>query len=296
MKSNNYADTSAGYLKFIDLDSFVDFFLISEVTKNVDGYRLSTFLYKDRDSQNPHLKMGPVWDFNHSFGNADYYDEWKTDGWQLDYLTKDNSFLANDDFQVPFWWQVLKKDSLFAAKLVGRWNELKDNVFSKNHIYAMIDSIASHIDQAKNRNFTRWPVLGTYVWPNAFVGQTYAAEIFYMKNWISNRLNWINNNIENLPVDVNDERSSPQNFNLSQNYPNPFNPVSKIKYSVAERGFVKLKVFNLLGKEIVTLVNESKLPGNYEVDFTAGNLPSGVYFYRLESGQFSSTRKMILIK
>ena len=97
------------------------------------------------------------------------------------------------------------------------------------------------------------------------------------------------------------------NFSLQQNYPNPFNPITTIRYSIpAETGYsaeggqslqyVTLKVYDLLGREITTLVNEEKSPGNYEVKFDGTNLPSGVYFYRLQAGLFSQTKKFTLIK
>jgi hypothetical protein len=88
-----------------------------------------------------------------------------------------------------------------------------------------------------------------------------------------------------------------------QNYPNPFNPSTKIKFSIpaAEKNFsspgqeVSIKVFNVLGKEIVTLLNGKKAPGNYELIFNAAGLPSGVYFYRLAAGNYMATKKMILL-
>lgn len=85
-------------------------------------------------------------------------------------------------------------------------------------------------------------------------------------------------------------------FKLSQNYPNPFNPITKIKYSIPYSGDVNIKVFDNLGNEIITLVNEFKSAGDYELTFNAKRLPSGVYFYRIVSGNFSATNKMILLK
>ena len=88
----------------------------------------------------------------------------------------------------------------------------------------------------------------------------------------------------------------PSDYNLSQNYPNPFNPTTNIKFSIPTQGLVTLKVFNSLGKEVATLVNEVTNTGTYVVDFDAGSLASGVYFYRLQSGDFSETKRMMLIK
>lgn len=87
-----------------------------------------------------------------------------------------------------------------------------------------------------------------------------------------------------------------KSFSLSQNYPNPFNPTSKIKYQIAKLGKVELRVYDILGREITTLVNKIQSPGNYEITFNASQLASGVYFYRLTAGNFVQTRKMMLIK
>jgi arabinoxylan arabinofuranohydrolase len=88
----------------------------------------------------------------------------------------------------------------------------------------------------------------------------------------------------------------PKEYSLEQNYPNPFNPTTKIKYSIPKAGLVTLKVFNLIGEEITTLVNEEKTIGNYEVEFEASKLPSGIYFYQLRVGDFNETRKMVILR
>ncbi|MDP2365868.1 MAG: T9SS type A sorting domain-containing protein [Ignavibacteria bacterium] len=92
------------------------------------------------------------------------------------------------------------------------------------------------------------------------------------------------------------EREIPTQFRLFQNYPNPFNPSTKLSYSITQSGLVALKVFDVLGTEIETLINEEKPLGTYELNWNAANLPSGVYFYRLQAGSFGQTRKMLLLK
>jgi hypothetical protein len=92
------------------------------------------------------------------------------------------------------------------------------------------------------------------------------------------------------------EINIPDKFSLEQNYPNPFNPSTSIQYAVGNRQFVQLKVYDILGNEVATLVNEEKSPGTYEVEFNATQLSSGVYFYRLQAGDFIETKKMILLR
>jgi hypothetical protein len=89
---------------------------------------------------------------------------------------------------------------------------------------------------------------------------------------------------------------TPVNYALSQNYPNPFNPTTKINYSMPKQALVTIKVYDMLGKEVATLVNEVKTAGNYTVEFNGANLSSGVYFYKISAGDFSSVKRMTLIK
>jgi hypothetical protein len=100
------------------------------------------------------------------------------------------------------------------------------------------------------------------------------------------------------PTFVEEENGIPTEFSLSQNYPNPFNPSTNIQYSISSRQFVTLKVFDVLGKEVATLVNEDREVGNYNVEFTMNNvqLSSGIYFYQLKADTFVETKKMILLK
>ena len=99
-----------------------------------------------------------------------------------------------------------------------------------------------------------------------------------------------------VPTSVNNNNGSPSSFSLNQNYPNPFNPSTTISYSIASKGNVTLKVYNVLGKEIAVLVNGEKEAGNYNINFNASALTSGVYFYELSSGGNLLTKKMIIMK
>jgi len=88
----------------------------------------------------------------------------------------------------------------------------------------------------------------------------------------------------------------PDGYYLSQNYPNPFNPVTNLEFGISNLGFVSLKVYDALGKEVKTLINESRSAGNYKVEFDGSDLPSGIYFYKLEAGDFTETKRMTLLK
>jgi hypothetical protein len=107
---------------------------------------------------------------------------------------------------------------------------------------------------------------------------------------------WYAWTIDDGAVSVEDNEITPLEFTLEQNYPNPFNPSTTISFQIPQSGIVKLVVYNMLGKEVTTLLNEEKTAGAYEVNFSVQNIASGIYFYTINAGNFTSTKKMILMK
>ncbi len=294
--SSNIADSATGYPKYIDTDSFVDFVIINELVKNVDAYRLSTYLYKDRDSRNPKIFAGPVWDFNLAFGNADYHAGWLTDGWELEYLTEYQN-MSNEYFLTPFWWRKLFDDTKFRNKIYARWHNLRNNILYIPRIISYIDSLTQLLDESKTRNFEKWPVLGQWVWPNYYVGQTYEEEISFLKSWTANRIYWMDANMVGEPSDLNDSKEQiPSEFSFEQNYPNPFNPTTTISFSIPAETFVIIKIYDNLGNEISSLINDVKKPGKYHTIFDAAGLSSGIYYCKMMADNFIGTQKIILLK
>jgi hypothetical protein len=194
MRSAFYRDPFAGYYNYIDIDAFVDYYLINEFSKNTDAYRLSAFMYKNKDSEKGKLVMGPAWDFDISFGLADYDDGFSPSGWQA---LKHYEGLWN----APFWTTNLMIDPVFKNKLAKRWHELKNNILSTSVINNFIDENVSYLSEAQQRNFTKWNDLFNplvYTWPNKNKFSNYLDEINYLKNWISQRSAWLDSN---LPLD-----------------------------------------------------------------------------------------------
>ncbi len=193
LASQNFTDPVGGYLSYINVSSFIDFFLINELANNVDAYRLSTYMTKDKNGK---LNMGPVWDFNYSLGNVDYCSAGETTVWAY----KFNERCGNHDQQVPFWWSRFLEDPSFVSQLKDRWTKLRNDEFSLNNLHKMIDnySILLRETGAAERNFETWAILGTDIHPNSFVGDTYDDEINFLKSWISDRLNWMDGAINQL--------------------------------------------------------------------------------------------------
>ncbi len=187
--AGDYRHPFTGYYERIDVGSFIDFLLINEISRNVDGYRISTFIHKDREDVDNRWVMGPVWDFNLGFGNANYYSGSAISGWQFNFQD------ANDPWQIPFYWDKLLADPVFTNRLTRRWNELRNTIFHDDSLMNRVEMFADSIEEARIRNFVRWPVLGVWVWPNEFVGPDYQSELNYLKLWISARVNWMDSQI-----------------------------------------------------------------------------------------------------
>ena len=168
--------------------------LFRSLSNNVDGYRLSTYLQKDRNEK---LVIGPIWDFNLSFGNADYCGGERYDVWCF----KFNERCLGDYWNVPFWWNRLLEDEKFVDKLKDRWNQLRLNILSDNNIITLIEEQYSFLNNETdiiNRNFNKWKIFGIYIWPNSFIGNNYYEEIDFLKNWIKERTKWLDESINNL--------------------------------------------------------------------------------------------------
>ena len=284
MSADWTADQS--FLDVLDIDSAVDHFLLNELCKNVDAYRISAFMYKNRDDKNGRLVLGPIWDMNLSMGKAWFRDDDGVyEGWQVDYRLHRPS----DGLQPPFWWEKLAHDPIFESLAQARWNELRRTTFQQDSLFADIDSFVALLGDAVDRNFEKWPgVLKD--------GETFEAKIVELKQWLINRLAWVDAHLDNLVSNAEMSVASVSEFSLAQNYPNPFNPETTIVFSIPSPGFVRLDVYNVIGRRVAALVNEKLQTGEHVVSWDAGHSPSGFYFYTLRLKDQLLTRQMLLLK
>ncbi|MDZ7900556.1 MAG: CotH kinase family protein [Arcicella sp.] len=276
LSSPDFLNPNAKWRSMSDMDSFVDYLILTEVSKNVDGYRLSTYFSKDKDSKGGKLKMGPAWDYNLAFGNADYANGYITSGFQ--YNANDVLIPANDiAFLTPIWWQRLATDTTFQSKIGKRWRVLKQSVLSPDRIDKWMDSTATVLQPITVRNFNRWQgVLGKKVWPNYYVGVTYNDEVNWMKNWIRQRISWLDSQFSSYGLLLASEQDAPKQSPL-RIFPNPTENQSMIEYDVLRKARVSIQVYDLTGRLIKTLVDDDKSAQTYKIPFNGGNLQSGVY-------------------
>jgi hypothetical protein len=275
LAGSNFTDPVNGYAKYMDAGSFIDYFIINEVSKNVDGYRISTFLHKKRDSDGGKIYMGPVWDYNLGFGNANYCTSGTTDGFVLEF----NEICPDDWWLIPFWWTRLHEDPAYQAQLEARWTSLRGGPLSISTIHMYIDSVATVLNvEAQQRNFERWPVLGEYVWPNYYVGPTFQSEIEWLKQWITNRLLWLDANMSSVITRVENEQRQLQLF------PNPFENSVTIQTDNGH-SVKQLQVLDMTGREVFRTTfsgAEFQWQGVTRENLV---LPKGLYIIRLFSAQ-----------
>lgn len=280
MDAADYQDT---YRDFVNVSSWVDYFLVTEMGKHIDAYKLSFYMYKKKASNGGKLHFGPLWDFNLGFGNFDFACPADPEGW---------SYLFGDycSFWLPFWTKKMTDIPQVSHQINCRWDELRAGPFQTDSLLQYIDDRVEYIGTAQTRNFDRWNILGQYVWPNDYIGDTYEEELEFLKDWLTTRLEWMDANMigdcsQYIPT------STVQVEGLFTIYPNPArdNFVVELKDLSIRNGQIQL--IDLLGNTIF----QSNLDKEVNI-IPVSNLTTGMYFYRiqsdavlLESGKFNVT-------
>ncbi len=209
---SNFRDPDEGYAAYLDPESFIDHHLITETLKEMDGYRLSTFMYKNRGGR---MIMGPVWDYNLSMGNHDPREGWGGDspiGW---YYTN-----LSEGAYVNGWYNRLFQDPDFEEHYRKRWWELRQGPFATEHVRNIISNYVEKLDEARKRNFERWDIIGDDVWQYSRPGlPTYEDEIKFLVDFIEQRLEWIDSQMGDPPADL-PESNLRYYWHFSDNMPN----------------------------------------------------------------------------
>jgi hypothetical protein len=176
----DFRDPEQGYAAYIDVDSFIDYHWINDFGNNLDGFRFSQFYHKDRGGK---LKMGPLWDWDLSFGNPAYAEIWKTNRWRSNEMSGDTQEYA--------WFKRLFEDPDFLQRYIDRWSQLRANILSESNLLARVDRLANEVRPHVEKNYDRWPKLRHRFNPTIAIGPTYEDEVTHLKNWIKGRLAWI---------------------------------------------------------------------------------------------------------
>ena len=280
--SPNYMNTQGKrYTEYIGLNSFTDFLLINELSKNSDGYKLSTYMYKERDSDGGKLNAGPIWDFDQTYGVSRVCSCDDPTGW---------TYLQNqpdcEDFEsMPLWWEAMIEDTVFTNRLKCRWESMRSGSLHADTLMNWIDVHETKISEAVDRNYTQWDeVIGESIWiePEP-IPETYDEEIVYLKNWINERLVWLDGNMPgNCEYDIVSTKNEIGNeINI---FPNPTQGVLNISFSGKNFFLKKMEVYDLMGKMVFS--KKYNRSGNL---FSANieGLSDGLYFLKINENMVS---------
>lgn len=267
--SIDFDSPETGFRQYIDTESFIDYFIINELSRNNDGFKKSSYFHKDKDKTIgiSKLKAGPVWDFDWAWKNInECFLTTVTDGSGWIHLIND----CNPDSNSTGWFVRLLQDPTFQSELHCRWNQLRSTILSETALNNYIDQTALYLQQAQDRHFQRWGNLGINTGTPEIDPDpaTFEGQIVKFKNWIATRIAWLD---ANMPGDVsNCALSTTENNSVSmQLYPNP----------AKEQFYIQLDNFNLSDKGKITITD---LLGRtiYHKDVTHWNEPIPVSTYK----------------
>lgn len=288
LAGGNFTLPLVGYRRFAKVNTFIDYFILNEVSRNVDGYRLSTYLHKDKQSKGGKLAMGPAWDYNLAWWNADYCSGADTAGWAYQFA----NVCAGDSWQVPFWWGRLLEDPSYTAALKCRWTELRQNTLSISTLDHFIDSLSGYLYEAQARHFTEWPILGVYTWPNPSpLPNSYLDEVATMKSWIHARIAWLDANMPGTcTVGIAESALTSNNVMV---YPNPFADQIQVDLYLSNPEKIKVELYSVLGSKIMEMPEKEYTSGLQSIQLNIGNdVPEGIYLLRIRSGNQMITKKI----
>lgn len=292
--SPNFADPVTGYRKYMDVPSFIDYFLVNEVARSADGFKKSVFFHKDKYSNGGKLKAGPVWDFDWAWKNlagvCSIYEGYTGAGW---------AHLNNDCFTDNYstgWYVRLLQDSTFSNELRCAYESYRQTILDTQNIFAFIDSMGLLVQNAQTRHFQKWPILGMSGPAPDFgpVATTYYGELDSLKSWIGTRIKWLDANIPGLCTTTGlAETNSAADVNC---YPNPANDFFTVEYSLPSAMNVAARLYNYLGTQVLVSNKGIQSPGQHSLKLETSALPPGIYMLKFESGSELVSKKIIITK
>ncbi|MFT5185855.1 MAG: hypothetical protein ACI84C_003004, partial [Flavobacteriales bacterium] len=273
MYGENFTDEELGYRKHLDTESFIDYFILNELSRNNDGFKKSRYYYKDKFTNGGKLHAGPTWDFDWAWKDmysCEIFENQDGSGW---------AHLINDcptDNYSPGWYLRMFQDSTFSNEMRCRYDELRapNQVLDTTVMFHYIDSVSTLIENAQSRHYQKWPTLGIGVGAPEMdpLAETFDEEIDKLKNWIGLRIDWLD---DNIPGTCFGEPTT--TYEVDQSlltiFPNPSSGLFTI-HGAPEGS--SLKLYSATGVLIRDIsLNSHKV----KCDFTVSE--SGLYFYQL---------------
>jgi len=286
-KALHQPDFGETYSNYIDETSFIDYFIVNEVSRNIDGFKKSRYYHKDRDDINNLIVAGPVWDFDWAWKNINDCEETRnTTGAGWCYKTND-CVVTN----TPGWYVRLFQDETFANKVHCRYKVLREGVLSLNSIYKTIDSIYDVVKEPQKNHFNRWDVLGVRTGAPELEppAETYDEEVQRLKNWIAIRLTWLDQNM--VGSGDNCAALAVEEIDLIKFRLFP-NPVHTYLYIEAIHPIDRIEIFDQFGKKVTDFEGKKHYSNKLNISY----LSEGLYFVRtsFDKGKITIVKKLLI--
>jgi len=281
----DFKDYATGYKAYIDVTSFRDYFILSEITRNVDAYKKSRFFYKDKESKGGRIHSGPPWDYDWAMKDIwDCYMFANTDGSGWAYQVNDCEVWPTP----PVYMTRLLEDEHFANRLKRRYVDLRKGPLSNGSVFAYIDSVSTFLNGAQQRHYALWDILGENVGAPEVgpIPTTFGGEMSKFKTWISTRLAWLDANMpgdENGPLQVGEDPGAV--FRL---FPNPASDVVYIESDTPLQG---VEIYSHSGRKVF----QNTSPSGYQVIVDVQSLPPGLYLVKLLVGTGEVISQKLLV-
>ncbi len=280
--SPTYTNVTTGYKAYLNTRSFIDYFIINELSRNNDGFKKSWYMYKNRDDKGGKLHAGPVWDFDWAWTDipgCSIFSSTTGAGW---------AYKINDcgpDVNSNGWYVRMMQDSAFTNELKCRWLELRNTILDTNSLFHYIDSTSIALDSAQNRHQQKWATLGIDVGtPEIGIPPTtFKADISLFKAWIAERIAWLDINMPGdgacSTVGIHELSMQKKIINL---YPNPSRGLVFVNFD-GEFNFDRLDVKDLFGRVVasfsyIEIIDKGKI-------FSLESLNEGVYICHFVSNR-----------
>lgn len=279
MSGDDFMDPVNGYRAWIDVESFIDMLFINEITKGIDNYNFSNYFYKENDMEGGRLVAGPPWDYNIAYGNVNYGHDW--------FASETYGFCYTQGGRI-YWYKRLMEDPEFRDNVYCRWTKFRKGIFNDENVLGIIDSCVNVLGDAVERNFSKYDILGQYVWPaKEPIPGTYLEEVWNLEDWLIEHLYWMDDQWYGKCQNTTEVGDDATGMHVKI-YPNPsdFSNIYVELNTGTNLSDVLFELTDLNGKRIARQTVPFIVNGQFNVQLPdQSHLPAGLYLLKITSGE-----------
>lgn len=280
----NFKDEQYGYKNYIDLNSWVDYLLMTELSKDIDSYKYSMYFYKKKASEGGQIYMGPAWDYNYGYGVV------STD--ISDYIGPVEQWAYDQTFRRVFWFDRMMQDTSFNHAVRCRWQSLRSSFLHTDSINNFIDTQVDYIEEEVAKSLYKWDQLDRYIYPNLFVSSSYEEEVNFLRDWTIDRMEWMD---QELAIEGCIEVKEMNGERITA-FPNPATSHSQFQIDIDAAGYYNLALYDTQGVLIQSIESGYLDLGinAYRLEFN--DIQKGAYWIVCEKDQAVYASKQIMIQ